>query len=489
MASIFCENIHAKESVTSLCVFEKAKSATGVPLIFSTGRDGTYAAHEIRESADELQLTTVHQLSLPFGPNIEGMGFSVEEKLWVWGFRGKHFVVFDIGAQRETMSVDCGGVHRSWIFQPGVGGGTFIWTKASNLYVAHQHHLPFTSLRAGGHGREIKSVASSPTHSCLVATGGEDTDIKLSLYEGGEWRCLHTIQKHNTGIQHLQWSQDGNHLFSSGGFREFFVWRIRFDVPELHVGVVCQSAHPDSGTSDLRIMSFDVSDERPTGAFHIAMVYSDSTIRTWHYRAAEGWTLRTTGDYLTSCLTQCLRLAPGQMSTASTDGCVTRWREDGESRRIEWTSRHVLHQNAILSVLRCVGDDGSELCITGGDDNALGISRVDPTGRFDTLVIPRAHAAAVTGLAMVRRGPGQVYFASAGVDQRIKLWEVRLEVGNVGVDGIAVRLRRNVSTAVADVSGMEAVRLPDGSLGVLVCGVGMDVWRIESAFLDKSINW
>jgi hypothetical protein len=90
---------------------------------------------------------------------------------------------------------------------------------------------------------------------------------------------------------------------------------------------------------------------------------------------------------------------------------------------------------------------------------------------------------------MVRRGPGQVYFASAGVDQRIKLWEVRLEVGNVGVDGIAVRLRRNVSTAVADVSGMEAVRLPDGSLGVLVCGVGMDVWRIESAFLDKSINW
>lgn len=483
--SVVSTNVHSEETVTKLVLSEPPDNKPSNKLwLFSTGRDGTFAAHEIRLDDTDIALATRHQLQLPFGPNIEGCEVNAQGNIRVWGFRGKQFVVLDVTIQQEIMSIECGGVHRNWAFQSSEAGGTFVWTKASKLYFAHQEHLPNQTVNSGGHGREMKCIATSPVDPGLFATGAEDTDIKLNRCENGSFRCIHTLQKHVTGIQHLQWSSDGQYLFSSGGFEQFLVWRITTDIPQLDLGVICASRHPKSGTSDLRIMSFDVADQKAhdkDAMFRITMVYSDSTVRCWQYHDGT-WILLAEGDYLTSCLTQYLHGADHErFITASTDGILTTWLTDNKQKKLKWKQRHKVHQSAILSTVQLSFAAVGTLILTGGDDNAIGITLVaesEPQTLFRTLLIPRAHAAAVTALAIVAVSEGHFWFVSASIDQRVKLWQVELDHRKKGSDMIDVKLVANVFTAVADVSSMEQIRCEDGQEGLLVAGVGLDVWKV-----------
>jgi WD40 repeat protein len=124
------------------------------------------------------------------------------------------------------MGIDTGGAHRSWAFRPhSAMGGTLVWTRASTLHVCSQKGPNHTVVHSGGHGREIKAVAvsrssHSKAHSRMIATGAEDTDIKIFQYVDRDLVCRRTIRKHTTGIQHLQWSEKGDYLFSSGGCEE-----------------------------------------------------------------------------------------------------------------------------------------------------------------------------------------------------------------------------------------------------------------------------
>lgn len=480
--SLLNTSAHGKEAVTSLYFIKSDGTDSNVISLLSTGRDGTYAGHRLELTCDYVKLQTVHQLSPPFGPNVEGLGYSQEGHLWIWGFRSKKFVVWDTDTQSEVMKVECGGANRNWAFHIGVEGGTFVWTKASKVYHETHSRSPFHSINSGGHGREIKSLAISPLESQLIATGAEDTDIKLSSYDNGIFECLHTLQKHNTGIQHLQWSADGQYLFSSGGFEEFYVWKISYDIPGLRVGVLCESAHPNSGKSDLRVMHFGAENFQEEG-FSITMLYSDSSVRAWRY-VSKSWEILATGNYLTACLTQCLPIAHGETSliTASTDGHLGTWRTFVDQGSIDWLSRHRVHQSAILSLVSHDLVDRSRLIFTGGDDNALGITRIgESSGETRTLLVPRAHAAAVTALLIVGKQANRLHVITASIDQRIKLWQVDVDLSQPGVDGIDIKLLQSRFSPVADVSSIGSIILPGEQSGVLICGVGMDIWKIESA--------
>jgi WD40 repeat protein len=278
---------HSYESVTDLAWYAGAGSAENSGHIFSVGRDGTYAIHHLSKSEQGIVLRLISQTTLPLGTNIEGLHIDEEtQHLIVWGFHSRQFIVFDATDEIEIMNIDCGGANRVWKFVPeGLQGGHFVWTKASQLCLFSQVQNPTRILDAGGHGREIKSVAVAPQNptksGILFATGSEDTDIKLFSYQNEgkvpHFRCLKTLKKHNTGIRQLEWSSDGHYLFSSAGFEEFFVWRVE-TAPLVELGVVCESACPaESELPDLRIMSFSCREE--AGSFVITMVRSDSTLR------------------------------------------------------------------------------------------------------------------------------------------------------------------------------------------------------------------
>lgn len=282
------EKVHGDETVTAMKFKELRGSALSGHL-YSVGRDGRLAVHMLDLARNTVKL--VHNLTLPIGPNIEDLYFQ-DDRLLVHGFSSKKWVLYDITSEEEIMGVETGGAHRSWAFQPSSStnhpqGGILVWTRTSSLHVCSQKGSNHGVIRSGGHGREIKAVAVSPSKECfdccirhgdLIATGAEDTDIKIFQYTDGELVCRRTLRKHTTGIQHLQWSDDGRYLFSSAGSEEFFVWRVRAIGSVIDIGIVCEYVYtPESEFSDLRIMSFDVT--RSGSAYTIAMVFSDSSIK------------------------------------------------------------------------------------------------------------------------------------------------------------------------------------------------------------------
>lgn len=282
------QKAHGTDAVTDLAWVPESDTGNSKGHLFSVGRDGTYAIHRLSKSSAEINLDLINQTSLPLGNMIEGLHIDeTTNHVLVWGFHSKRFIVFDATDELEIMTVECGGANRIWKFEPegNLQGGHFAWTKASQLCRFSQTQQPRQILSKGSHGREIKAVAVAPQNpmesGILFATGAEDTDIKLFAYqtldEMPHFRCVRTLRKHNTGIQQLEWSSDGRYLFSSGGFEEFFVWKVEA-APLVGLGVVCESLCPtESALPDLRIMGFSVKED--VAGFVITMVRSDSTLR------------------------------------------------------------------------------------------------------------------------------------------------------------------------------------------------------------------
>jgi WD40 repeat protein len=275
------DKVHGDETVTSMVCVPSQEESSPMQLL-SVGRDGCLAIHSINLSTNSIKL--VHNLALPIGSNIEGIYYH-RGSLLVHGFSSKKWILYDVTSEEEIMGVETGGAHRSWAFQPRTDtgdGGTLVWTRASSMHICSQTSPNHCVIRSGGHGREIKAVTvNTGASKGLIATGAEDTDIKIFQYTDGHLVCRKTLRRHTTGIQHMQWSEDGEYLFSSGGSEEFYIWRIRKLPSVMEIGAVCESVYtPESEFSDLRIMSFDVT--RRGAGYVIAMVFSDSSIKVWY---------------------------------------------------------------------------------------------------------------------------------------------------------------------------------------------------------------
>jgi len=485
----------------------------GIKLLFSTGRDGTLTVHKLSIGLEGLHMQLVHRVAVSDLSTVEQLWVDDEQqRLLVCGFRSKHFVLFDVLEDRSLMTINCGGTNRTWTFHPSDTweNGVLAWTKASQLCTQPKAVSSTQHIHAGGHGREIKAVAVAPRDAAvgrLIATGSEDTDIKLSRYQRAgsgapHFRCLRTLRKHVTGIQHLAWSDDGRYLFSSGGFEELLVWKVQ-PVAVLEVGVFCNAVCPtESDIPDLRITNFSVRRRGvqkgggDVDAFTITAARSDSTIRVYHFDTSgewKKWVCVAAGSYLNCCITEILHINVGAkefLVIAATDGHAAFYRSDLSSettntQALQWCLRTKLHQSTVHCACIEYLNQTDALILTGGDDNALSISRIqasaEPESKLSTsvLTIPRAHTAAITGIAAFRDAKRQnvVRVVTASLDQRLKVWEVVLELDKLGVDGVKVKRLRNIYTPVADVSSMTAFE-DDRGQAVVVCGVGLGIWRL-----------
>lgn len=416
---VLVHGAHDKDAITDIDWVAGPATGNQMSHIFSVGRDGSYGVHQISKSGSATSLRLINRTSLAPGTILEGIRVDQEsKKVLVWGFHSKQMIVVDVTKEQELIRVNCGGANRSWAFEPLnlLSGGAFAWTKASDLCLTYRTEASRQSWNSGGHGRETKAVAVRPgikdigLHDTLFATGSEDTNIKISSYSvnrdgQSSFRCLRTLRKHNTGIQHLEWSQDGRYLFSSGGFEELFVWKV-VSAPIIDAGVVCESVCPsESDLPDLRIMSFSVKQtcvgdgEEKDDEFIISAVRSDSTMRVYQYTSSANskrWQLILTGNYLTSCLTQCLNIRDGpaeNLLTAGTDGHVAFWHfaealssaqtSEVSPSEIRPLQRFKVHQNTIHCVKLYRHNDTDYLLITGGDDSSIGITRCTWSGNAD----------------------------------------------------------------------------------------------------------
>ncbi|KAI0473701.1 WD40-repeat-containing domain protein [Xylariaceae sp. FL0804] len=375
--------VKLRESITSILPLprEDTPFSDQTPGRFlTTSRDGKYRVFEIIHADGGIAAPLVQETSPPFGPMIEGAwlsspsggeGGGSSAELLLCGFRSTYFVVWNATRREEVAAVDCGGAHRSFActaLSPGAGAGAgagageeglrLVYTKTSRMHVFAQTRSARRTLRAGVHGREIRAL-SAAADGGLVATGAEDTVVRIWEYESGrgELRCVAALEGHRTGIQTLRWCGD-EYLFSSAGNEEFFVRLHRRHGGVAGLPVVREAVLADrSADGDLRIMDFDVEPLAPRPAvqgandkgedkavddadadadadadgprFVITMALSNSTLQSYTYSRAAGFRPTPGGRraYTGACLTQVRHLVapaaaavPRVVLAAATDG-------------------------------------------------------------------------------------------------------------------------------------------------------------------------
>lgn len=538
-----------KDSVACVIALP-SKAGVPSPYFLTTSRDGRYRIYEIKPATTpgQVEVRLRHEAVPPLGPLIESAYFTpstpdTRPELILAGFRSRSFIIWNETRQLEVANVECGGGHRSFTYRVGPYQPervSFIWTRAARTCIYAQAGLSQVAVKRGGHGREIKAVAARGGAGELLATGAEDTTVRIWRHvpgsTGDELRCLAVVERHTTGIQCLRWAGE-NYLISSSGNEEMFVWRVTqlegsdYEAP----AVMCEAAYPDkTRDGDLRITSFDVevmsadaaeSVDGEEEVLCLSLVLSNSTLKTYRYSKSRGFMLLADGRYTGACPMQIrhLRVAVTNKEsrhdaasldlhvlTASTDGHIALWRTTCASGAASSTSppiataehvlveAHRLHQSGLKALdLHALPHTSppSYALLTGGDDDALGHARLDWTddgqaGRFTCSarsVAGGAHAAAITGLCVTgvvadpRGGLGyRVELCTASNDQRVRAWRVDVDVAGRAARMVLVGDRYS---AVADCGDMERLEGGEagaacGGRGVVVAGVGMEFWTV-----------
>ncbi|OTA00379.1 hypothetical protein A9Z42_0081310 [Trichoderma parareesei] len=466
--------------------------------ILVTSRDGKYRIYELDRRGGSMLLHLRHETSPPFGPMIAGAWFTQDTvpELVLYGFRSKDFVIWNETRREELATIECGGAHRTFqlTFSETIPGRyRFAFTKTSKLSISSSDRLTHEWVKAGIHGREIRSLSSNGRY---IATGAEDTTIRIWEYlqvaDGAqaELRCVAAMKAHITGLQKVVWLGD-DYLFSSAGNEEFFVWKVQsLESDYAGLAVMCEGVFTDkSEDADLRIMDFDVCQSDDGSSMVVTMGFSNSVLKTYRYISDGGrFQLLAKGRYTGACLTQTRHLSMRdqvpRLLTASTDGHLALWRtepQEGTLREYVLEQAVPLHQDSIKS-LDLIESGESYQVFTGGDDNSVAVTWLGGTSGstgsaswafLRRNIVRRAHAAAIAGVLMIRRRTGVVGI-SVSNDQRVKLWSIPS-----GEDG-NVEMIRGDCIGVADAGDIAAVGdLDSGTATIVIAGVGLEAWSLK----------
>lgn len=494
----------SSDSVTSLIFKSNA-------LHFTT-RGGQFAVALIDRNDQEFMLSIVSSNKLQRG-SIEGSIFANGQKL-LYGFRNDLFFIWNETKQYEIANEKCGGPHRAWqltLNESSESHYRLIYTKASKVILLSSDCLAnkfnSTLLQDGTHGREIRDIAFSPINypfGRVVATASEDTCINLACIGIDSTLQTHcTLRKHISGLQKLRWSQDGTYLYSSAAREEFVVWKISLTADNNVFATPVASLPTSSDNPDLRIMNFSVTPVSKTFSL-IVTVYSDSAIRIWvldHDKLC--FTQIGNGYYRTCCILNADLVVLGlaaHLLISSTDGHLVSWdisklleragisisnsqlKSDAPSD-IEPTTLPKpsfslqLHQSSVKDSILYGPYDGTYYHISGGDDNAIALAKIDLTQITGEKIfsIPSAHSSTITGISKIETGDDSYSFVTVGVDQNVKLWSV-LKTND---QWTSIKLLDERYTTVADTGALDVASFEENKAGIMIGGSGLSFWTVK----------
>lgn len=153
-----------------------------------------------------------------------------------------------------------------------------------------------------------------------------------------------------------------------------------------------------------------------------------------------------------------------------------------------------IHQSSILCVKSIQIGAGSLLLVSGGEDNAVGLTWIHrdevALGKISStmLLIPKAHACAVTSIAIVPSHPStepsvngrrRHLIATSGPDQRLKVWSITLNPEDPATSNIDVTLEHEERSSVADASAADSY-IEAFSPKIAICGVGIETWALDT---------
>lgn len=478
------KKISPGDTITSVQVIHTEKDSIHLLILV---KDGVYIYAKLSKTDSSFELTTIHQNKLTRG-FVEGGFIDNNQHLILYGFKSSYFYVWNETLQIEIMNELCGGGNRNWKFSKCSSGGyKFIYINRDSLWI-RQYNGRFMSqnyglIQLGTHGREIRDVSISPllpNGDRLLATASEDATVAISkLTNDGRIIGYWNMNNHISGLQRVKFI-NGEYLASSAANEEFLIWKLDWfgQVP-----MVKEVARMKTGKDipDLRVMDFCVVEGETDGEFVVATVFSDSNIKVWLV-VNGAFKLILADRYTTCCILNVDFLKFKNrlfLQIGTTDGHITIWEVsrkldnisslDGEVQKFDkMLINQQLHQNGIKSFEIFPIGDGEYRLVTGGDDNALIVSKISLESDNELKLQPLAYeadaaSATITSISKI----GERLFVATSVDQIVRLWSF---------DDDRLTCKSAAYTTVADTGCCDSAKVGDSQM-VVIGGAGISTWK------------
>lgn len=301
-----------------------------------------------------------------------------------------------------------------------------------------------------------------------------------------------------SGLQRCQFI---NHklMISSSAREELFLWELNDKYNKRPYMTIRQALPVSTNNPDLRIMDFDVKFISQSGDFLLVTVYSDSTIKIWHYRENQNkFDLIMQGRYKTCCLFNVVFIALKEellVVISPTDGHLVVYNiteyvpfsvdpisGDLVDHKLDATISNLpapvaqlpVHQSGIKSLDYVANATRTSATIlTGGDDNGLGLSnlKLDDSNKVTLKTsdfIAAAASSTITSGMLINGGKEAI---TTSVDQVIRAWEI-----TAGKLSLVDKKR----TTVADTGSLDIISNDedaDSEKTLLIGGVGLSIWK------------
>ncbi|KAG0035673.1 WD repeat-containing protein 6 [Podila clonocystis] len=334
-------------------------------------------------------------------------------------------------------------------------------------------------------------------------------------------------------------------LFTGGAIESMRAWNVTLSIPNsyqveqiedhddvkvpeytpLSLGCLELAQCPHvSENLETRIMDLSVFKVQGEPRKHfIASVYSDSAIRLWLFdQDTNSFVLAVDSSYHDKCILQVghAKIGDGMMMfTAATDGRIAVWDltpaltrflelyntvenkpvqphrsysgRNKEKVKKEYTqsldrplTEIYVHQSGVNSLFVQNSNDGTVLAVSGGDDNAMAVTKVEAEWDVERQAIKvtsletiakdeDAHSSAIQAVAMIN----SANIVSTSQDQMVSLW--RLDQPEQGQTSLQKQETQFVH--VPDPSTMDVLSSKDevGKHTVAIAGIGIQIFEIK----------
>ena len=152
-------------------------------------------------------------------------------------------------------------------------------------------------------------------------------------------------------------------------------------------------------------------------------------------------------------------------------------------------NRYQIHWNSIKCLELADLSETLSLIVAGGDDNAMTVTLLDTSVESGdaarTIAVPDAHAACIAATKILTQsqnpseGTARFAVASSGNDHQVKIWRIDIDARKNGPDRIQISKAAERYSSVADISSLDIIHDAGGGSKLVVCGAGMEMWRVQ----------
>lgn len=417
---------------------------------------------------------------------------TIDDTIFLYGFSGTNFIVYNLNQRRIILTVNCGGGHRSWdcmVTKSKIFYFYYIRDKQVHVYSSKWLNLANSNIIHGYHTKEINcSEVFKFNNKLVVLSGGEDTTIRLaSIDKNYKFNPVETIKTHLSSVRciascllHKNPQEHKYFVFTGGGRAQIIFHELYFDL--VHDKIDCQQIYSykkllNDSDSETRIMDL-VTISLPENIILIAGC-SDGTLKCFRVKLKERcFEFFVEIKYKCKCI---IRLSyinicnKHVVVSMATDGKFVFWDFDqilSNPSQIKPFYELKIHQSGINSFDYRKLNDGKYIFASGGDDNAIILTAMNFNRKFEVDVLKQikicdVHAAQITGLYLSEK-----YFISTSIDQNISVF-----VYDIQENEINYTLLKQYNSSIADIQGMKCIK--GAEFLVMVYGKGVEMCSIK----------